>query len=243
MVKARVLTERGLQHFREWLAVGSPGATPPAPLIDDDVFAQRFADIEIDETRQFASRFEFGKYLCEVLSEFGRDELLAPDRDGLWAWLAVVYFKQLAPVNVRREEHYIVVRRGAAGSLTHRQAARTAYLLVDCHGDAAAICLHQSMHVHGQLLESLSAKQSVALNRGFFHAAALLYMHEGRLRRGATSKPKKPAERKPGDKSGMGSVRRLPLALERLDQTYDVECLDPAELVARLPREFSRWRR
>ena len=97
------------------------------------------------------------------------------------------------------------------------------------------------MHTLGQTLESLSAKQSVVHNRGFFRAAALLYMDGDKWVRGATSKLEKPAKRKPGDRSGMGGVRRLPKALGRLDLTYDVEKLSPSDLLDRLPREFSRF--
>jgi hypothetical protein len=104
--------------------------------------------------------------------------------------------------------------------------------------------LQQPMHTHGQLLESLSASQTIVRNKGFFAAAAKLYVKEdGSLKRGATSKPKKPKMRKPGDEAGKGSIRRLPIALKRLDLTYDVEVLSPSDLISLLPKEYSRWTR
>lgn len=241
MLKLHELTPEGVIHFQRWLDGQKSSASPPLELLNDPLLAVQLGDVDIDETQTFRSRLEFGQYLNTALGSFNAQNLLKPERDGLWAWLAVVYFKQLAPAVIRRWEHYIVIRRGSAGSLAHRQAARTAYMLVAHHGTNAIICLNQPMHTHGQLLESLSAKQSVALNRAFFGAASLLYMKNGRRRRGATSKPKDPADRRPGETTGMGSVRRLPLALERLDLTYDVERLDAAQLVAKLPREFAHW--
>jgi hypothetical protein len=98
------------------------------------------------------------------------------------------------------------------------------------------------METHGQMLESLTASQTIARHRGFFAAIAKIYLDQnGKVRRGAGSKPKKPKDRKPGDTSGKGSIRRLPLALRRLDLTFDVEALSTDELISSLPREFSRW--
>jgi hypothetical protein len=153
----------------------------------------------------------------------------------------LVWFKQLSEKGIRRTEHYVVTRKGSAGSLAYRQAARTSYELVHIHGDSAQICLRSPMHTFGDMTEQLASRQTIAHNRGFFQTAYELYFRDGKLKRGAASKPKKPKERKPGDRTGLGSVRRLAIALQRLDLTYDTEDMDAALMKAVLPKEFARW--
>lgn len=241
MIRARKFNPAGMEAFRNWLAGGGFGGSPAGLIVNPD-FTEPFADSSIDPLKQFASRYEFGLYLRDALSGIDAGLLLSPEGDGLWAWINAVYFSQLAPTAIRRAEHYIPIRRGTAGSLLHRNAARTAFELVLVHGPNARFALQQPMHIHGQLLESLSASQSVARNRGFFAAAATMYVGaDGKLKRGATSKPKNPRDRKPGDEAGKGSIRRLPTALKRLDLTYDVDILAPDQLISMLPREYARW--
>jgi hypothetical protein len=64
---------------------------------------------------------------------------------------------------------------------------------------------------------------------------------EGKLRRGAASKPKKLKNRKPGDKTGYGSIRRLAIALQRLNLTFDTEIMKYTEMAGVLPIEFAKW--
>ena len=242
MIPVRSFTQSGIEAFTRWLSSAVAGNTPDA-LTSDLSLSNSLGECSIDPAKKFVSRYDFGCYLADVFSGRDPDTLLVPELDGMWAWISGVYFRQLAP-KIRRSEHYIPIRRGSAGSLLHRNAARTAFELVSVHGQNARFALQQPIYTHGQLLESLSASQTVARNKGFFAAAARMYLDlDGRLKKGATSKPKPPRDRKPGEDTGRGSIRRLPTALKRLDLTYDVAVLAPDELIAMLPREYSRWTR
>jgi hypothetical protein len=243
MIPIRSFNRIGIEAFSNWLAACEAGGSTTA-LTSDERLSEPFEHFLVDPNRKFSSRYEFGCYLQQVFVGRDVESLLASESDGMWAWLNALYFPQLAPTKVRREEHYIPIRRGSAGSLVHRNAARTAFELVAIHGENARFALQQKMHTHGQLLESLSASQGIVRNAGFFAAAARMYvLADGTLKRGAASKPKNPLDRKPGDDAGKGSIRRLPIALKRLDLTYDVEVLTTVELVALLPKEYSRWTR
>jgi len=68
-----------------------------------------------------------------------------------------------------------------------------------------------------------------------------LYIKNGKLVAGASSKPKPIKIRAPNDKSGLGSVRRLALALQRLDLTYDTEEMTPEDMKKVLPKEFNKF--
>jgi hypothetical protein len=240
MVKTRRLNVEGLSAFSNWLEKPD-GKVPPAKLLEDEAMTDPFGDYDIDPSQVFGSRLEFGVYLNNQLEGADFNGLMSPDNDGFWAWLAVVYFSQLTEKGVRRAEHYLVTRKGSAGSLAYRHSARTAYELVHIHSDNAQICLKSPMHTFGDMTEQLASRQTIAHNRGFFQAAFDLYLKDGKLRRGAASKPKKPKERKPGDRTGFGSVRRLAIALQRLDLTYDTEDMESAQMKVVLPKEFSKW--
>lgn len=231
----------GLAKFEGWLLNKDAGVSPPL-MFDSGLADPVAANLQLDETLRFQSRFEFGQYLNDVLGGLPREDVLSSTFDGMWAWISACYFAQLAPRDVRSREHYVPVRRGSAGSLLHRHAARTAFELVARHGPNAKFVLQQPMATHGQLLESLTAKQATARSHIFFAVARRLYCDDaGRIARGATSKPKRGTDRKLGDTTGMGSIRRLPMALARLALTHDVDVMSPESLIPLLPREFKRW--
>lgn len=240
MINTRMLTTDGIALYANWLAAPT-GTQLPKELITDEGLSTPFGDYEVDESREFASRLEFGMYLNEVFHHADFNGLTSPDSDGLWAWLTAVYFNQLSGKGIRRQEHYLVIRKGSAGSLAYRNAARTSYELAHIHGQNAEICLRSPMHTYGDMTEQLASRQTIAHNRGFFQTAFSMYLKDGKLRRGAASKPKKPKERKAGDRTGLGSVRRLAIALQRLDLTYDTEEMSSTLMRAVLPKEFARW--
>ncbi|MHB1084927.1 MAG: hypothetical protein ACYCZA_08810 [Thiobacillus sp.] len=240
MINTRQLNAEGVALFAKWLEAPT-GEVPPVELLDNDAVTEPFGDYYIDPVREFSSRLEFGSYLNDLFVGSDFNGLMSPDSDGLWAWLAVVFFKQLAPNKIRRTEHYVVTRKGSAGSLAYRHAVRTAYELFHIHREYAQICLKSPMHTFGDMTEQLASRQAIAHNRGFFQTAFELYVRDGKLQRGASSKPKKPKDRKPGDRMGLGSVRRLAVALQRLDLTYDTEDMESEQMKAVLPREFMKY--
>ena len=243
MIIASRFTDTGLEKFRS--SIDSLYEKPGIDmgwLISDPTLSNAIEGVFLDDGRKFTSRYEFGKYLCEALTSINRDLLLSPENDNLWAWINALYFQQLALKEVRKSEHYLCTRKGSIGSKLHRNAARTAYEIVSIHGELGSFALQQPMQTHGQLLESLSASQTVVRNRSFFSAASKIYVNaNGKLKRGYSSKPKKPKDRKPGDLKGKGSVRRLPGVLKRLDLTYDIESLSGDQLVEMLPSEYAHW--
>jgi len=241
MIDIRRLNQAGLDLFEGWLEIETD-PLPPTELIDNSDYTEMVYDAQVNANEVFESRYQFGRYLNQQLATETFKELMRQENDGLWAWLAVVYFKQLSGKGKRRKEHYIVTRRGSMGSLAYRQAARTSYEMVHIHGDYSLVCLSVGMATFGDMAEQLASRQTLAHNRGFFQTAYELYVHNGKLRRGASSKPVKLQTRQPGDKTGLGSARRLATALQRLDLTHDTEIMNAANIVTVLPKEFRRWR-
>ena len=242
MLETRRLNETGLDAFRDWLGKAGQGEKPHADLLSPSKYNEPAYSVQVDPDRKFDTRYEFGAYLVEMFAGVDSRELLDKKNDGLWAWLAIVYFEQLAPGKRSKEEHYIVVRSGQRGSLAYRHGVRTSYELVLVHGEKAQVCLNRAMKTFGDLTEQLASRQNVAHNRGFFEAAHKLYVNDkGKIRSGAASRAKKPNLRKPGEMSGFGGADRLALTLRRLDLTYDTEIMEAGELIRVLPREFRKW--
>jgi len=239
MTNLRSLTTDGLRVFRAWL--DDPSVPFPTGLNGGTEYTEPSYDLQIDPSKTFATRHEFGSYLDTLFTSIDFHELRAPKNDGLWAWLAVMYLPQLAPKKLKGPEHYIVIRKATKGSLAYRHDARSAFELTHIHGDYARVCLSVPMDTWGEMSEQLAARQTLAHHRGFFRAAYSLYVQDGKLRRGASSHPKKPRDRKPGDRVGFGCARRLALALKRLDLTFDTEIMVATSMIAVLPQEFQRW--
>lgn len=239
MTSLRALTTEGLRVFRVWL--DNPSMPFPTGLKDASEYTELRDDLQIDPSKTFASKYDFGVYLATIFTGMDIHDLRAPKNDGLWAWLAVIYLPQLAPKKLKAPEHYIVTRKAAKGSLAYRHDARSAYEIVHIHGEYARVCLSVPMDTWGEMAEQLAARQTLAHHRGFFRAAYSLYVQDGKLRRGASSHPKKARERKPADRVGFGGVRRLALALKRLDLTFDTEIMPADSMRAVLPKEFRRW--
>jgi hypothetical protein len=240
MIDVRRLTQVGIESFRFWLEAGE-GSEPPAHLVDGSEHTEIAYSVNVNPEEVFASRYDYGKYLHERMGSIEFKELMARQNDGLWAWFACLYFSQLSAKARARSEHYLVVRKGPTGSLAYRQAARTSFELVHIHGANSLVCLSVGMDTFGDMAEQLASRQTLAHNRGFFKAAFELYVRDGKLRRGASTKPKKPKNRRPGDRTGLGGARRLATALTRLDLTFDTEVMDSDGIVAVLPREFVKW--
>lgn len=239
-MKVRRLTESGREIYRNWLSQRVDGDLPPQDLVDGVEATEVLFDIDIDPTKTFASRFEFGKYMVDLLDQVDAKSLLNQKNDGLWDWLTVAHFSQFGR-KVSRHWHYTVTRRGHSGSLAYRHLARTAFEMYWRHGADSLVMLHVDMSTWGDLSEQLTSRQNVAYHRGYVQTANSLYIADGKLRRGAASRVRPANKRKPGETIGRGGVARLALAVRRLCRTYDTHAIDTHGMLALLPREFKHF--
>jgi hypothetical protein len=236
-MKARRLTEKGRQEYRDWLATRKLGDVPSMELLEGDDQTETAFEVEVDAGKKFASRYEFGEYITGVFSALDAKAILSQEWDGLWDWLTVLFFDQFGQKD-SKPWHYTVTRRGHSGSLAYRHLARTAYEMYLRHGESSRVMLAVPMGTWGDMSEQLTSRQKVAYHRGYVQAANALYMSGGKLRRGAAGRVKPRAKRKPGDTVGRGGVARLALAVQRLSRTYDTHPLQLNGLLSLLPKEF-----
>lgn len=239
-MKLHRLSDAGRERFRSWLAQRGHGDMPPPELLSDPSATELAIDIEIDLTRVFETRFDFGKFMVELLANEDAKAMLSQKNDGLWDWLTIAYFSQFGK-KVSKPWHYTVTRRGHSGSLAYRHLARTAYEMYWRHREASLVMLHVDMSTWGDLAEQLTSRQNVAYHRGYIQAANALYLLDGKLRRGAASRVRPIKKRKLGETIGKGGVARLALAVRRLCRTYDTHILGTTEMIDLLPREFKNF--
>lgn len=239
-MKIRQLTESGREAYRDWLAHRASGDMPPQALVEGVDETEVMFDVDIDPVRTFASRFDFGRYIVELLDKQDAKLLLNVRSDGLWDWLTVIYFRDFGR-KVSKPWHYSVTRKGHSGSLAYRHLARTAYEMYWRHGPDALVMLYVDMSTWGDLSEQLTSRQNVAHHRGYIRTANALYLADGKLRRGSASRVRPRAKRKPGETIGRGGVARLALAVRRLGRTYDTHVLEPTAMVGLLPLEFKNF--
>jgi hypothetical protein len=239
-MKIRTLTEAGREAYRQWLETRKPGELPSSQLVDGPDWTASAIDVELDLDRVFETRLEFGRYIAKLLEGQNARALLKQAADGVWDWITVAYFAQFGR-KMSRSWHYTVTRRGHSGSLAYRHLARTAFEMYWRHGEASRVMLRVDMATWGDLAEQLTSRQTVAYHRGYIKAANALYLADGKLVRGAASRVRPRAKRKPGETRGRGGVARLALAVRRLSRTYDTHVLSMGAMMELLPKEFQHF--
>ena len=238
-MKLRKLTAHGAAIYYEWLQIRKPGELPPNCLIAGADETEELQEIkEVDETKIFETRYDFGSYIAEIFNGFNVPTLLAEKNDGVWNWLTVLYFAQFGQKS-SKYWHYLVTRKGHSGSLAYRHLARTSYEMYWRHEAGSKVLLSVDMSTWGQISESLTSRQNIAHHQSCIATANMLYVENGVLRRGAATRVPTRAKRKPGDRRGRGGAERLALAVRRLCRTYDTHVLEADQMVKLLPREFA----
>jgi hypothetical protein len=174
------------------------------------------------------------EYLHGLIAQLGLSD---PTRDkGLWAWLALLWFDQLAPaVRGSRKVGEQAKWLPESGWKYYRHLVLGAYLIYATNHDRpqrALALLHNPPHTPGELVGQLAATQDVAQSKAAIGAATTLYYDtdRGTMKRGAGG-------------SGAGSPRRLRTVLDQLDRTFDLQSLNEDRLLALLPAEFDRYKR
>lgn len=238
-MRSRQLTAEGRAAYESWLERRGSGEQPPIDFLDG-VNTENFLDVEIDLSRRFSTRYEFGEYIAQLFASQDPKVLLNSKNDGFWDWLTVAYFDQFGKKK-SKPWHYTVVRAGHSGSLAYRHIARTSFEMYWRHGAPSFVMLHADLSTWGDLSEQLTSRQNVAHHRGFIEAANALYLRDGKVMRGAASRTRPPKKRKPGETRGRGSVGRLAIAVRRLDRTYDTRSMNTNEMLKILPKEFEHF--
>ncbi len=157
-------------------------------------------------------------------------------RAGLWTWLALAYFSQLRGKSTQREEHFVLRESGKGpGSrcLAYRHSVRTVFNLVKKHGeDAKFFVSKRGMHAFGSVMEDITSDPKIVHNESLLKLIFFMYRAEdGYAKRGTAGK-------------GRGALRRLTDGyLPRIKLTYDVDIMEPKEIMDLCGKEFEHHQR
>jgi len=233
---ARSLNRLGIDRFRSYLSQLRGGASPSVPheLLDDSAYSNELpVDIVIEE-RQFSDRKMLGRYLTECLSRLSAE---VTDRDtGLWAWLSLLYWDHVCPVNndgSRRpgRDYRHIPEFGYRHR--HRHLMFGPFQIYRRHGELSALLLTGPLFSENRLYHEIASRQDFIANKGVLEAAMALYFDpkRGRPKPGAQASHRHP-----------GSVRRFVRVLQQLDVTYDIYGLAGTQILELLPEEFDFWK-
>jgi hypothetical protein len=236
MPKMRRLNARGVEEFSAYLQRIREGADFQAnpAILHVDEFSKRLEPAIDVERRQFANKLDAAAYLRTLLR--GLDSPSITKDVGLWSWLALFWFDQLAPKRddgkrrPREDYHYIPIENKDWRAERHLLAGP--YRLYRDHGDRARLLLYAPLHQHGAFIYDLGFRRDLISSRGFLETLDLLYWDDRRRRpkRGATTE------------SRPGNLRRFIAVLQQLDFNYDLYAMTAAEILALLPAEFDSWK-
>jgi hypothetical protein len=242
LVRIRRLNDAGLARMQEF--IDSFAETPAQsvsfqhdlwPILSDPYSTSHAPNVvQADADRVFPRRYDMAEYLHGLIAGLGLSD---PTRDkGVWAWLALLWFDQLAPaVRGSRKVGEQAKWLPESGWKYYRHLVLGAYLIYATNHDRpqrALALLHNPPHTPGELVGQLAATQDVAQSKAAIGAATTLYYDtdRGTMKRGAGG-------------SGAGSPRRLRTVLDQLDRTFDLQSLNEDRLLALLPAEFDRYKR
>ncbi|WP_129135672.1 hypothetical protein [Luteimonas sp. YGD11-2] len=239
----RSLNNTGLATFSSWLE--DPSGRAPIQILNDVAFTEAVdGGYMVDLSRTFATSYHFGEYLAmEVFpSDVDRFSLLA--NAGMWSWLSLAFINSLLKkggVGAGKplaKPHYIL----QSPRLAYRLIGRTAWDLVNLHGEAAKIALGSLRSPWGEMAEQMTARQEIYAHRSFWPVANALYSApNGIPKRGATSQRTTKARQDPRNQAGLGGVRRLPLTFKQFERTYNLRKMTDEQILALLPKEYQRW--
>lgn len=237
MAELRAFTSEGITQVRKML-ISRTG--DPRTLLTVDRYTVNIADLDV-VPHPFKDRQEAGEHLVNLLRDVTPPPGMTLDSDpGLWTWLAVLWFDELAPFDKktgarRIGKTYRLVLEPHSHRTYYRHLLNGPYRIVKAFNqqiDLARVVLAQKVHTPGELVEQLASHQRIVTSPSLLGLATELYIDP------ETDAPKSGA----GGKNRPGVVRRLVDVLGQLDATYDTWSMGVDDLLALLPAEFNRFR-
>lgn len=237
-VELRRFNQAGVDEFRRQLLLmkDEPTTAAPAHLLNDPRFTEP-GPIEAEvEPEALTTRMASAKAVHQILGSPPPSGVAADV--GLWSWLTLFYFDSVCPQLADGSRKVGAMARyipeGADHKRYYRHLLVGPYLVYRAHEEdpeRALILLCQPVHSPGDIVEQLVSRQELVTNPVIVRVATALYFDP------VTGLPKRGA----GGKTG-GSARRLAEVADQFDVTWDLFAMPWRSLLARLPREFSRFR-
>lgn len=237
-MKIRKLTPEGIAKFSEYLDLleNEPRRLVPIHLLEDSACSEVFGSPTEIQKQTFGTRYAAAESLDETLAKTGMADM---ERDvGLWAWLTLLFFDELCPLNkfgereLRERPAYIPEPQNF--QRYYRHLLLGPFLIFRAHRDApkrAMALLCKPLPIIDDIVAQLASRQEIVSNPAVVELATHLYFDpaSGTTKKGAGGK-------------GGGSPRRLADILWQFDVTWDLYAMSLKEFWAVLPKEFEKFR-
>lgn len=232
----RTLTDEGVTEFREYLKdiQELPRKTPPN--LNQEPYSEDVSmeiPVTIDENIEFTTKMEMAEYIYDLFDEANLDMAELVEEQGLWSWLAYIWFDQLCPIdegsrNIGQDARYIC---GKSYSDYSKHLITFPYYIYFLHDeDKIKLFLEHPLDYVGRITEQIGSNKYIMSSSNILEVLHILYWdREEGIKLGASS-PK-----------GPGSFRRFGKVVNQLKLTYDLHDMEPEKIIEILPSEFERW--
>ena len=232
----RKLNDKGVAKFKQWLTSDGLGEIPIGLLEspEDSLFTDFIFSTDLPE---FENRYDFGKYLVELLDHIPHLEI---ENDiNFWSSLALLWFDRISS---KTDSGDRIIRETARYILKlnwhdYRHLVRTPWLLVRLHGRYSKFLLfsakteHSSLSSSSRTLGEIGSRQTVLRNHKVIKVFSNLYFDD------------KANQLKPHPmRDGPGTPSRTGIIVRQLALTYDLEQMSERAIYDLLPREFNCWK-
>lgn len=252
-LKILALNEAGLNAFQAFIhetriaeKQGHAQLNPPSDLLRrSDVTKEVGIDQTVETDQIFDTRFDLATYLNTTLDPGFHDRLyLEP---GLWAWLALAYFRQLRATKTitQRAEQFIPdewAKQTPGQDLGYRHSVRTPVQLLRQYGpDFAKFFLTgRPVNEMGDIVEQVVSRPKLLRSEKLRGTMRKLYQAKGGgFKRGAASAPAKTRN----SEAGRGGLRRFAnVYVPRVKLGYDIDEMEVDDIVEVCGPEISRSR-
>jgi len=198
--------------------------------LKQDLVETYTANVEIDTSKQFSSRYDMGQYLAGIVTD-----PQAEQDAGLWTWISMVYLSQLL---ARRKDGQFLL--GSEYRYIpddnrlryYRHLAKMAWSIFRQYGEKSKLFLSVSCSTHSDFVEQ-SQKDEVRSNPHLIELCLSLFYDDeaAKLKKGVA-----------GPVTTPGSFRRLVSVVSpQLYMNFDLYEMPYQRIQDILPREFERW--
>ncbi len=237
MMYVRGLNEEGEVKFRKYLKEVKEYPRTEKPDLNQKKLSQDLTlegiEVNINPDKQFETKMKMAKYLSEGFEDADVDFNELIEYNGLWSWLAYIFFDQLCPVedgerSLGQTERYIC---GKSYKSYSKHLVAFPYYVYTIHDVRySKPFLDHSVDYVGNITEQIGSRKYIMSSKSLVKVVHKLYWDEEEgIKEGVASR------------KGPGTFRRFGKVIEQLKINYDLHGMPEKQILNVLPSEFDRW--
>ena len=222
--------ENGEKKFEEFFDRKIRNKKIPIPtkyLTDKNLIEDLEIQVEVDNSKQFKSAYEFGKYLDEILNNLKNVRF----ETGIFHWLTLAFFHQLFPGPSGGSQKIKYILNKNSPSSWKKHLVRLRWELHSQFKDKSIVYLTKGMNNWSDEEESISASPTLNSSETILDLYTKLY-----LRYDNKKNPKIISKR-----NVSGNHRELTKELSIYQLNFDITRMTVDELLNLLGPDFKKW--